>query len=91
MVALYGACICSQGGRSFLEVFHWLQHDIVDRGRLPLLCCLVAFVLTFLVTRSFVRFITVAPRTVGRPGGGSREMSTSGRCTSTTSRLGWCW
>lgn len=34
MVALYGACICSQGGRSFLEVFHWLQHDIVDRGRL---------------------------------------------------------
>lgn len=57
MVALYGACICSQGGRSFLEVFHWLQHDIVDRGRLPLLCCLVAFVLTFLVTRSFVRFI----------------------------------
>lgn len=38
-------------------MFHWLQHDIVDRGRLPLLCCLVAFVLTFLVTRSFVRFI----------------------------------
>ncbi|MEF3052373.1 hypothetical protein V2143_16055, partial [Mycobacterium tuberculosis variant caprae] len=26
-----------------MEVFHWLQHDIVDRGRLPLLCCLVAF------------------------------------------------
>lgn len=90
MVALYGACICSQGGRSFLEVFHWLQHDIVDRGRLPLLCCLVAFVLTS--SRVVLYGLsTVAPRTVGRPGGGSREMSTSGRCTSTTSRLGWCW
>ncbi|GAB7143694.1 hypothetical protein [Mycobacterium riyadhense] len=35
----------------------WLQHDIVDRGRLPLLCCLVAFILTFFVTRTFVRVI----------------------------------
>ena len=26
-------------------------------GRLPLLCCLVAFILTFFVTRTFVRFI----------------------------------
>ncbi len=33
------------------------MHDIVDRGRLPLLCCLVAFILTFFVTRTFVRFI----------------------------------
>jgi hypothetical protein len=32
-------------------------HDIVDRGRLPLLCCLVAFIVTFFVTRTFVRFI----------------------------------
>jgi hypothetical protein len=38
-------------------VFRWLQHDIVDHGRLPLLCCLVAFILTFFVTRTFVRFI----------------------------------
>ncbi len=38
-------------------MFRWLQHDIVDRGRLPLLCCLVAFILTFFVTRMFVRFI----------------------------------
>ncbi|OSC41792.1 hypothetical protein [Mycobacterium decipiens] len=38
-------------------MFHWLQHDIVDRGRLPLLCCLVAFILTFFVTRTFVRII----------------------------------
>src|SRR6185437_8514245 len=35
----------------------WFEHDIVDRGRLPLLCCLVAFILTFFVTRTFVRFI----------------------------------
>ena len=38
-------------------VLHWFSHDIVDRGRLPLLCCLVAFILTFFVTRSFVRLI----------------------------------
>jgi hypothetical protein len=38
-------------------VLEWLQHDIIDRGRLPLLCCLVAFILTFAVTRSFVRYI----------------------------------
>jgi hypothetical protein len=38
-------------------VFRWLHHDIVDQGRLPLLCCLVAFILTFFVTRTFVRFI----------------------------------
>ena len=35
----------------------WFVHDIVDRGRLPLLCCLVAFMLTFFVTRTFVRVI----------------------------------
>jgi hypothetical protein len=38
-------------------VAHWFSHDIVDGGRLPLLCCLVAFILTFFVTRTFVRFI----------------------------------
>jgi hypothetical protein len=38
-------------------VSRWFAHDIVGRGRLPLLCCLVAFILTFFVTRSFVRFI----------------------------------
>jgi hypothetical protein len=35
----------------------WFEHDIHDRGHLPLLCCLVAFILTFFVTRTFVRFI----------------------------------
>jgi hypothetical protein len=35
----------------------WFAHDIIDRGRLPLLCCLVAFILTFFVTRTFVRVI----------------------------------
>jgi hypothetical protein len=34
-----------------------LQHDIIGRGRLPLLCCLVAFIVTFFVTRSCVRYI----------------------------------
>lgn len=35
----------------------WFRDDIVDRGRLPLLCCLLAFLATFLVTRSVVRYI----------------------------------
>ncbi len=35
----------------------WFAHDIVDRGRLPLLCCLLAFILTFFVTRTFARAI----------------------------------
>jgi hypothetical protein len=39
------------------RVGRWFSHDIVDRGRLPLLCCLLAFILTFFVTRTFVRFI----------------------------------
>jgi hypothetical protein len=38
-------------------VLHWFEHDIIGRGRLPLLCCLVAFILTFFVTRTFVRLI----------------------------------
>jgi hypothetical protein len=38
-------------------VLRWLQHDIIGGGRLPLLCCLVAFILTFFVTRTFVRLI----------------------------------
>jgi hypothetical protein len=38
-------------------VVHWLQHDIIARGRLPLLCCLVAFIATFFITRSCVRYI----------------------------------
>jgi hypothetical protein len=36
---------------------NWFAHDIIDRGRLPLLCCLIAFILTFFVTRTFVRVI----------------------------------
>jgi hypothetical protein len=39
------------------RVAHWFSQDIVHGGRLPLLCCLVAFILTFFVTRTFVRFI----------------------------------
>jgi hypothetical protein len=47
-------------------VLHWFEHDIIDRGRLPLLCCLIAFILTFFVTRTFVRLIRHRA-TAGRP------------------------
>jgi hypothetical protein len=48
------------------EVSRWFAHDILHRGHLPLLCCLVAFILTFFVTRTFVRFIRHRAET-GRP------------------------
>lgn len=35
----------------------WFRHDIIDGGRLPLLCCLIAFLLTFFTTRVIVRYI----------------------------------
>lgn len=35
----------------------WFEHDIMGRGRLPLLCCLIAFIVTFFVTRTFTRLI----------------------------------
>lgn len=44
----------------------WFAHDILGGGRLPLLCCLLAFILTFFVTRTFVRFIRHRAET-GRP------------------------
>ncbi len=34
-----------------------LELDLVAHGRLPLFCCLIAFLLTFLVTRTIVRYI----------------------------------
>lgn len=34
-----------------------VQLDFITRDRLPLLCCLVAFILTFFVTRTLVRYI----------------------------------
>ena len=40
-----------------LPVVVSLWQDIVDRGRLPLMLCLVAFILTFFVTRTVVRYI----------------------------------
>lgn len=49
-----------------LRVLHWFRHDIVNHGRLPLLCCLFAFILTFFVTRTCVRFIRHRNDT-GRP------------------------
>jgi hypothetical protein len=47
-------------------VLHWFHDDIVGRGRLPLLCCLTAFILTFFVARTFVRLIRRRDET-GRP------------------------
>jgi hypothetical protein len=47
-------------------VLRWFEDDIIGRGRLPLLCCLVAFILTFFVTRSVVRSIRSRVAT-GRP------------------------
>jgi hypothetical protein len=38
-------------------VNYGFQLDFVTRERLPLLCCLVAFILTFFVTRTIVRYI----------------------------------
>ncbi|MDT5371892.1 MAG: hypothetical protein QOC62_6323 [Mycobacterium sp.] len=34
-----------------------IELDLVSPGRVPLLCCLIAFLLTFLVTRTIVRYI----------------------------------
>lgn len=47
----------SRVGAYFFKVLRWLQEDIIRSGRLPLVCCLVAFILTFFVTRTFVRYI----------------------------------
>ncbi len=47
-------------------MLHWFEDDIVSRGRLPLLCCLIAFILTFFVTRTFVRLIRHRAA-IGRP------------------------
>lgn len=47
-------------------MLRWFEDDIIGRGRLPLLCCLVAFILTFFVTRSVVRSIRSRVAT-GRP------------------------
>jgi hypothetical protein len=46
---------------------HWLQEDIISRGRLPLLCCLVAFILTFFVTRRVVNYIRNRADSGGAP------------------------
>ena len=35
----------------------WWQHNIVDAGKLPLLLCSAAFVVTFLSTRVITRMI----------------------------------
>lgn len=44
-------------GRKFSTVQLLAHREFVAYGRLPLLCCLVAFILTFFVTRIVVRYI----------------------------------
>jgi heme/copper-type cytochrome/quinol oxidase subunit 4 len=41
----------------FGSFWHSLWLNLVGRGRLPLLLCLIAFILTFFVTRTIVRYI----------------------------------
>ncbi|MEV5506977.1 hypothetical protein [Streptomyces orinoci] len=50
---------------------HWLDRNIVEPGKLPLLLALAAFVLTFLVTRVITRLIRAGRGPFGniRPGG----------------------
>lgn len=50
---------------------HWLDRNIVEPGKLPLLAALAAFVLTFLVTRVITRLIRAGkgPFRNIRPGG----------------------
>ena len=45
----------------------WLRRDIIDSGRLPLLCCLIAFLLTFFITRVIARYIRSRPAGGGKP------------------------
>lgn len=45
------------GRRKFSSVHLTLQLDFLTLDRLPLLCCLVAFILTFFATRTIVRYI----------------------------------
>jgi hypothetical protein len=45
------------GRRKFSTVHIRLDLDLIPHGRLPLVCCLVAFILTFFVTRTIVRYI----------------------------------
>jgi hypothetical protein len=38
-------------------VFASFRHDVINRGRLPLLCCLGASIVTFFATGTIVRYI----------------------------------
>ena len=49
-----------------------LRFDFIAPGRVPLMCCLIAFILTFFVTRLIVRYIrahaeSTAPRKWWQP------------------------
>ncbi|CAM5411203.1 hypothetical protein SHIRM173S_04666 [Streptomyces hirsutus] len=56
---------------------HWLQRNIIEPGKLPLLLALASFVLTFVITRTVTRLI--------RAGRAPSATSRRAVCTSTTS------
>ena len=62
----------SECGRKFGAVRFNVHFDVVAPGRIPLMWCLIAFILTFFVTRTIVRYIrrnadNTAPRKWWQP------------------------
>ena len=38
-------------------MIHWWERDVIDGGKLPLMLCLIAYILTFIITRTVTRRI----------------------------------
>ena len=62
---------------------NWWHRDVLGAGKLPLMLCFLAFVVTFAVTRTITRLI--------RAGRGPFRGSQDGErgCTSTTPSRAW--
>lgn len=66
-------------GRKFCAVPFRVHFDVIAPGRLPLMWCLIAFILTFFVTRTIVRYIRhTADNTGPRKWWQPRNISSSG-------------
>lgn len=59
------------------RLLRWFVDDIVHCGRLPLLCCLLTFILTFLPPELLYALSATVPKLFGRR---NRETFTSGWC-----------
>ncbi len=69
----------SEFGRKFCAVPFSVHFDVIAPGRLPLMWCLIAFILTFFVTRTIVRYIRhTADNTGTRKWWQPRNISSSG-------------